>query len=591
MRFLRTRNQDQGRVVTAASLDEGNDVGISPDDTCLNAGCEHPASAHSNAPLGDLTGACTAEGCTCSALSVAGDSLATADSGGDGAAGGEVPAGDAADGTQGGDAPELAGPATASAFSLAEFQEGLAPGEMEGPPFVMPVMVVEGVETGDGRMIAPGALAWLDPPMPLMGLKSSAHDPSGMSVNDPAVMIGRIDYVQRKESDPNVLQGGGVMLTTDDGMEWAQIIDQMGRVGVSVDVGDVESQIAITETGGDEGGLVEDADVLETLTKGSVLGATACAFPAFPQAYIMLGSVMPEDNPEMAPTPEGAQMAIRVAHAEPCEPCTSGVVAAAGPLRPPTAWFQDPGFHDGDPRLVPLVDQRTGRPNGRYSCPVTVTEDGQVYGHLAEWGVCHLDKRFGKCMLPPRSRSGYAVFHGGGSVLTAEGTLVDTGPLTVDGPHAPLGNIPRNEAEREAALYAAVRRYDDTTTRVANVCAGEDEYGIWVAGAIHPSATEEQVYTLRSSHLSGDWRPWGSGQELIAGHCVNTPGFPTAKATLRDGRVTSLIAAGVPCFAPGGMSLEDRVAFLEARERESLRSEMFGLEREGLRREMAALDG
>jgi hypothetical protein len=244
-----------------------------------------------------------------------------------------------------------------------------------------------------------------------------------------------------------------------------------------------------------------------------------------------------------------------VADCVPCaEPTTSlTLIAAAGPLRPPTAWFQDPGFYPGDPRLVENVDQKTNLPLGKFSCPITITEDGQVFGHIAAWGVYHTDYlQRGRCVLPPRNYSGYSQFHSG-SVLTAEGTIVDTGPLTANGRHA--GNV--------LSLRDAQRHYDDTTTRVANVRCGEDDFGIWVAGSIDPSATEAQVFTLRASTLSGDWRPWGSHQELIAGHAVNTPGFPQPKATLRDGRVLSLVAAGVPHYAPDGPSLEERFARLE----------------------------
>lgn len=578
-------------AAAAPPLAQDNDVGIDPSDTCQNAGCEHPASAHGDAPLGDMTGACGTAGCTCTALAVAGDSLQTSDDG-DGASGGAATVlpgpveGDA--GLDSGDAPELAegegGGASApmapgAIGASASFQdEGLAPGEIEGPAFTIPVAIVEGIPTGDGRQITPGALDWLPCPLPLMGLKTSAHDPSGMSANDPAYIIGRIDYIRRSADNANIIQAGGVLLTTEHGLEWAEIIGQMGRVGVSADVVDVESEISVTEDGiGEDDEFLEDMDVIETLTKGTIAALTCCPMPAFPSCYIVLGTEAPETAPTMTPTAAQAGMAYRIANAETCEPCAEGttpaLVAAGGPLAPPTAWFQDPAFTNGDPRLVELVDQKTGRPTGKYSCPITVTADGRVFGHLATWGVCHTDYlQRGRCITAPHSKTGYALFHSG-SVLTAEGTIVDTGPLTVDGSHANL----------HMSLAAAQAHYDNSATRVANVRAGEDEYGIWVAGAIHPEASDAQVYTLRSTPLSGDWRPWGTSDELIAGHGVNTAGFPQPKATLRDGRVQSLVAAGVPCYAKPAATDGDRLTQLER-----AMAPLLPLAADGLRTQFAA---
>ena len=89
--------------------------------------------------------------------------------------------------------------------------------------------------------------------------------------------------------------------------------------------------------------------------------------------------------------------------------------------------------------------------------------------------------------------------------------------------------------------------YDNTGTAVADVAVGEDEFGIWVAGAIRPGATPSQVEALSRSSLSGDWRRIGGNLELVAALSVNTPGFPLA--VVASGRVEALVASGASIMA------------------------------------------
>jgi len=170
------------------------------------------------------------------------------------------------------------------------------------------------------------------------------------------------------------------------------------------------------------------------------------------------------------------------------------LVAGAAPLNPPAAWFADPKL--------------TG------PTKVTVTPDGRVFGHLAEFGKCHLTFA-NTCVTVPRSQRGYADFHAG-STKTSEGKVLDTGVLTVDTGHA---DTTWNLAERVKA------HYDNTGTAAAVVRAGEDAYGVWVAGALVPGADEELAQKLRRSPLSGDWRRIGGGLELVAALGVNRPGY------------------------------------------------------------------
>jgi hypothetical protein len=186
--------------------------------------------------------------------------------------------------------------------------------------------------------------------------------------------------------------------------------------------------------------------------------------------------------------------------------------AAAAPVAPPAHWFQDPQL--------------------QAPTPIAVTADGRVMGHLAAWGVCHAS--FGnKCVMAPHSAVNYKYFLNG-SVLTADGSIVKIGKITLGTGHADirLGWIP------------AADHYDNTGTAVAVVAAGEDRHGIWVAGAMVPEASDETMAQLRRSPLSGDWRRINGNLELVAALAVNTPGFPIVNMSA-SGEPDGLVAAGV----------------------------------------------
>jgi hypothetical protein len=95
----------------------------------------------------------------------------------------------------------------------------------------------------------------------------------------------------------------------------------------------------------------------------------------------------------------------------------------------------------------------------------------------------------------------------------------------------------------------AVKHYDDTASSVADVHAGEDSYGIWVAGALRPGTQPDQIRALRASAPSGDWRPIRGSLELVAVCQVNVPGFPIARARVASGAVMALVAAGAATLA------------------------------------------
>ena len=169
--------------------------------------------------------------------------------------------------------------------------------------------------------------------------------------------------------------------------------------------------------------------------------------------------------------------------------------------------------------------------------PITITEDGRIYGHLAVFNTCHsgLGLSVGDgdvCTTAPRSPSGYAYFRTG-SILTDDGEIA-VGHITIGTGHAP---------GRMGAMPAAAH-YDNTGSVAADVAAGEDAYGIWVAGAVRPGT---DIVALRSATLSGDWRTIAAGLDLVGALAVNVPGFPIPRlqVSAAGGRPTSLVAAGI----------------------------------------------
>jgi hypothetical protein len=186
----------------------------------------------------------------------------------------------------------------------------------------------------------------------------------------------------------------------------------------------------------------------------------------------------------------------------------------------PAEWFQDPEL--------------------KMPTPVTVTREGRVFGHIAQWGVCHsgLGLSVGlddSCTAPPNSPSNYAYYR--------------TGVVDTDQGEIPVGNITMGIGHAGARLSAnaAAAHYDNVDAVVADVVTGEDEFGIWFSGAMRKDISEDQIRAFKASTLSGDWRRIGGELELVAALSVNVPGFPIPRLGLAasGGRQTALVAAGL----------------------------------------------
>ena len=203
------------------------------------------------------------------------------------------------------------------------------------------------------------------------------------------------------------------------------------------------------------------------------------------------------------------QVSLRSPKAEQAPAVT--LVESAG-IKAPASWFENPNLTE--------------------PTHLTVTEEGRVFGHIAEWSSCHIGYP-DVCVAPPQSSSDYAYF-ASKRVLLDNGKQARTGVLSLGGGHAP-GSM---------GFTAAIEHYDRTSSGVADVSVGEDEHGIWCAGWMRPGWTEQQAYSLRASDVSGDWREVRPGQmEMVAALAVNVAGFPVV--TVQNQAQVTLVAAGV----------------------------------------------
>lgn len=391
-------------------------------------------------------------------------------------------------------------------------------------------IAVEGDLTGDGRVIAPGALYWDTLPIPFRVVQS---DVGG---HDGAEVCGRIDSLTRL--DGGIIWGEGVFdASSPVGTEAARLVAEGMRTGVSIDTDDVDFEVRVAADlvpddllgvedpdGGDPvpfevgpDGRVKVAemssdDEVTVIRSARIRAATIVAVPAFEQARISLVAAASEGGPTTT-TPIHAYDDVDDDRLTP--EALAALTASAIPNEPPAVWFDDP--HLTEPTAI------------------HVTRDGRVFGHLAVWGTCHIGLP-GRCVEPPRSPSNYAYFRTG-AVYTEEGTQVAVGHITLGTGHAGPA----------ASARAAAEHYDNTGTVVVDVAAGEDSHGIWVAGAVRPGTTPDQIRALRAAPLSGDWRTIGGNLELVGALAVNVPGFPVPRPSgkIAADEMVTLVAAGV----------------------------------------------
>jgi hypothetical protein len=423
-----------------------------------------------------------------------------------------------------------------------------------GVPFTIPAVLLEGFETGDGRYITPGGVGRRDLPMTLMGM---LRNPDGGWGHDAAIACGRVDTLERYDASKELNRltgqpyGDGVWawratgyLTPHPDQEGSEAVvqyvrDQVLR-GISVDFDEFEAHEEILAE--DEDGWPTDWRlIVDTASIGQM---TVCPFAAFPGATIVLdGEELADPGAEPA---AGAVPPAQVASAgqpgvltfrgSACAPCDAATLTAAGapavvdegvaPVYPPAAWFTRQPMHDSPMERHVYVGRH---PDG--------TPTGQVWGRVAWWDVCHTGVG-DSCVIAPRlGAAGYHGFHTRGTVYTAEGEELGVGLLTHGGGHA---NI-------RLGVTPALAHYDTAGVAYVKCRVGEDDDGIWFAGAFRPQITRDQVEDFAAFPISGDWRADAGDRDVrfIAAVSVNTPGFqPRVRMALAASGQRALVAAG-----------------------------------------------
>lgn len=356
-----------------------------------------------------------------------------------------------------------------------------------------------GKPTGDGRIFdADAELAFREFPLPLMFQRATGDG------HDTAVVVGKITAAT---IEGDAVHAVGEFFDNTEAADAAELVAE-GVIRPSVDLTDMVIEYELTDPDGNsisiddngelpEGVTYEDVREVMHVRAATIMAATLVAKPAFAEAKITIG--------DEVPAPEGADAAAEKA----------ALLAAAAPVL---------DVADADAFADPKLTGPT---------PLTVTEDGWVFGHLALWGTEHIGMP-GRSVTPPRSNTNYALFHTG-SIRTTAGDLA-VGRLTVGTGHAVA----------HANVAATTAHYDETGTCWAFVRAGEDAHGIFVAGVINPDANAAQVRAGAAAPLSGDWRAVGGNLELVAALSVNTPGFPVSRSYANTaGAELSLVASGV----------------------------------------------
>jgi len=524
--------------------------------------CEHPAGMHGG---DDNDGACSSPGCDCGAYMAASNAGVIAFQNGWHNIS-DIPATMTFTG--------INGMTFADAIS-ATLPEAHKPGEKlprrragvkapepsmstAGPTEWSAVLAPEGKMTSDGRAFAPGSITWPrldDGPLALMAMTVTSE---GGHVG--AELCGQIQKIWRDEA-AGLIRASGVFDTGEYGTEIARLVDDRTLRGVSVDLAVQKWDRSPSTDWFNEDGewapkpdadrdqvspldLLYGENLISVVLAAEIGMTTVCPFPAFGEAQIAVGqSLVASAQSEMCWTvtadagwfakPTGAAETPAAVLGEDCgcddaEPSLTASAAGLVAEAPPASWFDDPQLEG--------------------PTPLTVDENGRVSGHAAVWEIngspaCHIGLP-GRCVSPPHSNTDYAYFHLG-EVLCEDGERVPCGQITLDTGHA----------DRDMRSADATRHYDHTGTVAAHVVCGEDEHGIWVAGALQPDAPAEKVALLRGAKLSGDWRQIDGNLELVALLAVNVPGFPVPYsrhlvASGDDGEmhVVALLAAGIPVF-------------------------------------------
>ena len=471
--------------------------------------------------------------------------------------------------------------ATVTASALAEEEWALMAAAAGGTQWTA-ILCVAGQPTVDGgikRVLDTQSGSWLPLPRPLALLDDSPH----ADVTTRSPICGRIDQIWWAG---NVCQASGVFFDDSDdphlqmaGSKAAALVAELrGQLGVSVDLlpdfdyelmvwngsslapieemDSAEMDVANDPTARNYDGpsdpnapngpaseanlptdipdmeVEEDSDESELvacLSNWTIAGATICPVQALTQATISIVASGQGFVAMGALTEGGFRWHTPAAF---LEPTLTASAAGLAPTEPPRDWF-----------FVDEADEPT---------PLTVTDDGQVFGHIGLWNSCHTAFQ-DRCVPPPKSPSDYAGFHLG-EISDADGNRVEVGTLTMDTNHAP----------KQMGALAARAHYDHTGTAAAYVRASDGKHGIWVCGSLSARLDAADAQALMAAKPSGDWRNiFGKGRDMLGALMVNYPGFVVPRTLTASGMPGGDVTVELSC-TPCAESMERELAVLAA---------------------------
>lgn len=338
-----------------------------------------------------------------------------------------------------------------------------------GARILFPVMALMDTKTPEsfGRRLWSSGGGVRDLPLSIYGTASD----TGYGGHSGAVLVGRLDQVTL-DDDTKVVSGEGWMLDTPAGNEFTLYVASGAQRGNSVDLAEVKASYMYSE---------EDDSVSFEFTDWKIAKTTLVSVPAFGEAYAEIDLVADASG---IVTVVAQSFIANVAESN--EMSASGGPDIFADVRQPSAAFF--------------------RPEPESPVKLTVTDDGDVYGHLALWNSCHSGYT-GKCVIVPKSRSGYASFNKPG-VPTDQGD-VEVGPIFLSGGHR-MGV--------QGDLSAA---YGGTENAWADVRVTDGKLGPWLCGRVRPGVDPTRLYTAKASRVSGHWQR----NELRAIVSVNGEGY------------------------------------------------------------------
>jgi len=402
-------------------------------------------------------------------------------------------------------------------------------------------IIIEGVQTGDGRLIVEGATDWMELPLPFIPVHGSDES------------IGNVTSIERKGQ--YIVATGTLDDATETGAQMVRQMDEgvapMGtRWGVSIEPDDYAFEIVDTTIveadaepppDGEESltvvlasyvgrgvlpersrnGLIWDAfraaagdgepdgvvvyedaqdNIIERVTRLRIRALAGTTTPAFADAYIELDpvAVSVPGTPPPTVTPEPVVAAF----------------AAAAAIKFPRSAF--------------TVDEPD------YVTALTVLDDGTWFGHVHEDGACHIGYP-GRCVTAPPSPSGYEFFNRTGGIVDCDdGVSLRVAAFMLDINHAPLN-----------ATVGQVQTHYDPYANTECVWGfgrvREGKHGPFACGVLRPDLTAGRLTLLKAcGQVSGDWRDG----ELYACQAVPRPGLPIERH--------DLVASARACDCDGG---------------------------------------